>query len=65
MDDRARALGCDSRVSKSTVSRICQGIDTSVEVCRTRPLDHLASLRVLGRHQCQGQRGSCIVSRRW
>ena len=31
-----------SGVSKSTVSRICKGIDDEVAVFRTRPLDHLA-----------------------
>ena len=29
-------------MSKSTVSRICKGIDDEVAVFRTRPLDHLA-----------------------
>ncbi len=42
VDDLVKALGCDSGVSKSTVSRICQEIDEQVEVFRTRPLRHLA-----------------------
>ena len=42
VDDLVRALGCDSGVSKSTVSRICKGIDDEVAVFRTRPLGHLA-----------------------
>ncbi len=42
VDDLVRALGCDSGVSKSTVSRICAEIDEEVEVFRTRRLDHLA-----------------------
>ena len=42
VDDLVRALGCESGVSKSTVSRICKGIDDEVAVFRTRPLDHLA-----------------------
>jgi len=42
VDDLVRALGCESGVSKSTVSRICKGIDDEVVVFRTRPLDHLA-----------------------
>jgi len=40
VDDLVKALGCDSGVSKSTVSRICKGIDADVAVLRTRPLDH-------------------------
>ena len=42
VDDLVRALGCDSGVSKSTVSRICSEIDEQVTVFRTRRLDHLA-----------------------
>jgi hypothetical protein len=36
VDDRVKALGCDTGVSKSTVSRICVEIDEQVEVIRTR-----------------------------
>ena len=39
VDDLVKALGCDSGVSKSTVSRICAGIDADVNVLRTRRLD--------------------------
>jgi transposase-like protein len=42
VDDLVRALGCESGVSKSTVSRICAGIDDEVAVFRTRRLDHIA-----------------------
>jgi hypothetical protein len=35
VDDLVRALGCESGVSKSTVSRICAGIDEEVAVFRT------------------------------
>jgi putative transposase len=42
VDDLVRALGCDSGVSKSTVSRICAEIDEQVEAFRTRRLDHIA-----------------------
>ena len=42
VDDLVRALGCDSGVSKSTVSRICAGIDAEVADFRTRPLGHIA-----------------------
>ena len=41
VDDLVRALGCDSGVSRSTVSRICVEIDAEVEAFRTRRLDHL------------------------
>ena len=41
VDDLVRALGCDSGVSRSTVSRICAEIDAEVETFRTRRLDHL------------------------
>ena len=40
VDDLVRALGCNSGVSKSTVSRICTQIDADVTVLRTRRLDH-------------------------
>ena len=54
VDDLVRALGCESGVSKSTVSRICAGIDEEVAVFRTRRLDHIGFLRVSGRHLHQG-----------
>jgi putative transposase len=40
VDDLVRALGCDTGISKSSVSRICKGIDADVTVLRTRRLDH-------------------------
>lgn len=40
VDDLVKALGCDSGVSKSSVSRICQAIDVDVAVLRERRLDH-------------------------
>ena len=40
VDDLVKALGCDSGVSKSTVSRICAQIDADVTVLRTRTLGH-------------------------
>jgi putative transposase len=39
VDDLVKALGCDSGVSKSTVSRICKQIDETVGEFRTRRLD--------------------------
>lgn len=41
IDDLVRTLGCESGISKSTVSRICEGIDDEVAVFRTRPVGHL------------------------
>ncbi|MBY5163146.1 IS256 family transposase [Salsipaludibacter albus] len=41
VDDLVKALGCDSGISKSTVSRICKLIDDDVAVLRQRRLDHL------------------------
>ena len=35
-----KALGCDTGISKSSVSRICAQIDADVHVLRTRRLDH-------------------------
>ncbi|MFA9432255.1 IS256 family transposase [Egicoccus sp. AB-alg2] len=40
VDDLVKALGCDTGISKSTVSRICKLIDDDVTVLRTRRLDH-------------------------
>ncbi len=40
VDDLVKALGCDSGISKSTVSRICKQIDDDVAVLRNRRLDH-------------------------
>jgi putative transposase len=40
VDDLVRAMGCESGVSKSTVSRICGEIDEQVAVLRERELGH-------------------------
>jgi putative transposase len=40
VDALVKALGCDSGISKSSVSRICKQIDGDVTVLRTRRLDH-------------------------
>ncbi len=37
VDDLVKALGTDSGISKSEVSRICAGLDTEVAVFRDRP----------------------------
>ena len=41
VDDLVKALGCDTGVSRSTVSRICQELDAEVEAFRTRSLAHV------------------------
>lgn len=40
VDDLVKALGADSGISKSEVSRICADLDTQLTAFRTRPLDH-------------------------
>src|SRR5689334_11675846 len=42
VDDLVVALGIDSGISKSEVSRICAGLDEVVTAFRTRRLDHTA-----------------------
>ena len=41
VDDLVAALGLDSGISKSEVSRICGELDTTLEAFRTRPLSHV------------------------
>ncbi|MER5886444.1 IS256 family transposase [Streptomyces sp. NPDC001941] len=41
VDDLVKALGGDTGISKSEVSRICQDLDSELSVFRTRPLDHI------------------------
>src|SRR5918996_997645 len=40
VDDLVAALGVESGISKSEVSRICAGLDEQVEAFRCRPLHH-------------------------
>jgi len=40
VDDLVAALGVESGISKSGVSRICAGLDEQVEAFRSRPLHH-------------------------
>ncbi len=42
VDDLVVALGADSGISKSEVSRICEGLDETVGAFRTRSLAHVA-----------------------
>lgn len=41
VDDLVKALGCDTGISRSTVSRICAELDHEVEACRSRSLSPL------------------------
>ncbi len=74
VDDLVRALGCESGVSRSTVSRICTEIDEEVEAFRARRLDHIAmpyvyldATYIKARHQhrimSRGRRREAIDSR--
>lgn len=40
VDDLVKALGADSGISKSEVSRICGELDAELDAFRERPLDH-------------------------
>lgn len=40
VDDLVKALGADTGISKSEVSRICAGMDAELTAFRTRPLDY-------------------------
>jgi transposase-like protein len=42
VDDLVAALGVGSGISKSEVSRICEGLDVELAKFRSRPLDHVA-----------------------
>lgn len=42
VDDLVKALVADSGISKSEVSRICQGLDVEITAFEDRPLDHIA-----------------------
>ena len=39
MDELVAVLGCESGISKSEVSRICQGLDVQVQAFLGRPLE--------------------------
>jgi putative transposase len=41
VDDLVQALGIDSGISKSQVSRICARLDVQVDAFRNRPLNHI------------------------
>jgi putative transposase len=39
VNELAEVLGCESGISKSEVSRICQGLDVQVQAFLNRPLE--------------------------
>ena len=43
VDELVVALGCESGITKSEVSRICQGLDTQVQALLNRPLEFCCS----------------------
>ncbi len=63
VDDLVKALGADSGVSKSEVSRICAELDAEVEAFADRPLDHTAFPYVfLDATYCKARLNHRIVS---
>ncbi|MFD7714224.1 IS256 family transposase [Streptomyces sp. NPDC059785] len=64
VDDLVKALGGDSGISKSEVSRICQALDEPLTAFRTRPLDHVRFPYVyLDATYCKARVNHQIVSR--
>src|SRR3954452_20408968 len=64
VDDLVAALGVESGISKSEVSRICAGLDADVAAWRTRTLDEQAFPYVfLAATYCKARVGGRVVSR--
>ncbi|WP_405019948.1 IS256 family transposase [Kitasatospora sp. NBC_00070] len=64
VDDLVKALGADTGISKSEVSRICQDLDGQPAAFRTRPLDHVRFPYVyLDATYCKARVEHQIVSR--
>ena len=66
VDELVVALGCESGISKSEVSRICQGLETQVQAFLSRPLEfsrypylYLDATYLHGRDQARKQ----VISR--
>jgi transposase-like protein len=66
VDELVAALGCESGISKSEVSRICQGLDVQVQAFMNRPLEfsrypyvYLDATYLHGRDQARKQ----VISR--
>lgn len=64
VDDLVKALGADSGISKSQVSRICADLDTQLTAFRGRPLDHIRFPYIyLDATYCKARGAHQIVSR--
>jgi putative transposase len=64
VDDLVKALGADTGISKSEVSRICQDLDGQLTAFRNRPLDHTRFPYVyLDATYCKARVNHQIVSR--
>jgi putative transposase len=64
VDDLVAALGLESGISKSEVSRICAELDTTLEAFRTRSLEHVEFPYVfLDATYLKGRVGGRVVSR--
>lgn len=64
VDDLVAALGIESGVSKSEVSRICGELDTTVGAFRERPLDHVAfPYLFLDATYVKAHQGASVVSK--
>ncbi|MGH2889021.1 MAG: IS256 family transposase [Solirubrobacteraceae bacterium] len=64
VDDLVKALGADSGISKSEVSRICADLDTQLTAFRGRPLDHVRfPYMYLDATYCKARVAHQIVSR--
>jgi putative transposase len=64
VDDLVAALGVDSGISKSEVSRICAQLDAEVATWRARPLDEIAFPYVfLDATYCKARVNNRVVSR--
>jgi putative transposase len=64
VDDLVKALGADTGISKSEVSRICADLDTQLAAFRIRPLDHVRfPYMYLDATYCKARVAHQIVSR--
>ncbi len=63
VDDLVKALGADTGISKSEVSRICAGLDEDVAAFRDRPLgDATFPYVFVDATYCKARVGRCVVS---
>lgn len=66
VDDLVKALGADSGISKSEVSRICGELDKELTAVREQPLDHTVFPYVfLDATYCKARVNHQIASQPW